>query len=267
MFVRDHCWYETCDGRTRCAGNDKRPRDKDQVLRGSDFKGEHGMNRVCGTILVTASFLIACAAHAVPITFIYTGHLTQTPSLDPESPFPDPISGDPNNPTTFSGSFTFNSLAPDDIPGDPQTGSYKSVGGPFEFTLALGALTFDFGAVSIGIQNDIIFPIGDQYDASYFEAPTGDNPTGIQLSIALTDLSHTAFGGDSLPLSPPALSAFTFTNFFFTDTIAGDQVEVAGVIDSLQVPLPVPEPATSALLMTGLGLAWWRTRRSGARRA
>jgi hypothetical protein len=223
------------------------------------------MKRVCGTILVTATFLIACAVHAVPITFIYTGHLTQTPSLDPESPFPDPISGDPPNPTTFSGSFTFDSLALDNIPGDPQSGSYASVGGPFAFSLALGGLTFDFSAVSIGVLNNYPFPVVDQYQVLYFVNPTDDNPTGIQLSIALTDLSHTVFGGDSLPLMPPALSAFTFTNFFFTDTIAGDQVEVAGVIDSLRVPLSVPEPATSALLMTGLGLAWWRTRRSGAR--
>src|SRR6202040_1295164 len=108
---------------------------------------------------------------------------------------------------------------------------------------------------------------GDRYQVLYFTNPTDNNPTGIQLSIQLTDLTGTAFTGDSLPLTPPALSAFTFTNFFFTDTIAGDQVEVAGVIDSLRVPLPVPEPAPPALLMTVLGLVWWRPRRSGGRRA
>ena len=162
-----------------------------------------------------------------------------------------------------SGSFTFNSLALDNIPGDPTSGSYASVGGPFEFTLALGGLTFDFGGVSIGVLNNYPFPVGDRYQVLYFTNPTDDNPTGIQLSVQLTDLTGTAFAGDSLPLRPPALSAFTFTNFFITDTIAGDQVEVAGVIDSLQAP----EPATSALLMMSLWLAWWRTRRSAARRS
>jgi hypothetical protein len=220
------------------------------------------MKRVCGTILATGALLMACTAHAAPITFFYTGHLTQIASLDPASPFPDPITDDPSDPTTFSGSFTFNSLALDQIPGDPQTGSYASAGGPFGFTLALGGLTFDFGGVNIGVLNNYPFPVGDQYQVLYFVNPTDDNPTGIQLLVQLTDLTATAFAGDSLPLTPPALSAFTFTNFFFTDTIAGDQVEVAGVIDSLQVP----EPATSALLVTGLWLiAWRRARECGAR--
>ena len=222
------------------------------------------MKHVCGSILAIGILLIACAAHAGPITFYYTGHLTQISSLDPESPFPDAITDDPSDPTSFSGSFTFDSLALDNIPGDPQTGSYASAGGPFAFTLALGGLIFDFGAVNIGIENDYPFPDGDQYQVLHFEAPTDDNPTGITLALVLTDLSHTAFAGDSLPLLPPALSAFTFTNFFFTDTIAGDQVEVAGVIDGLQVP----EPATFALLVTGLWLiAWRRAGESGAMRA
>jgi hypothetical protein len=222
------------------------------------------MKRVCGTILVTATFLIASASHGFPITFLYTGHLTQIASLDPANPFPDPISDDPSNPTTFSGTFTFNSLAPDGIPADPATGSYASAGGPFSFVLALGGLAFNFNAVNIGILNNYPFPVGDQYQALYFENPTDDNPTGIQLLVQLTDLSGTAFSGDSLPLVPPAISAFTFTNFFFTDTIAGNQVEVAGVIDSLRVP----EPATPALLMTGVWLiAWRRARKTGATRA
>jgi hypothetical protein len=98
----------------------------------------------------------------------------------------------------------------------------------------------------------------------YFVNPTCDNPTGNSVVDTTNRSDGHCFRRDSLPLRPPALSAFTFTNFFFTDTIAGDQVEVAGVIDSLQVP----EPATSALLMTGLCLvACWRTRRPGARRA
>jgi hypothetical protein len=224
------------------------------------------MTRVYGTILAIGALLIASAAHALPITFLYTGHLTQIASLDPTSPFPDPISDDPSNPTTFAGSFTFNSLALDGIPGDPQTGSYASAGGPFGFSLALGGLFFNFGAVNIGILNNYPFPVGDQYQALYFVNPTDDNPTGIQLLVQLTDLLGTAFGGDSLPLVPPALSAFTFTNFFFTDTIADNQVEVAGVIDTLR--LRVPEPATSVLLVTGLLLiAWRRARESGARRA
>jgi hypothetical protein len=208
-------------------------------------------------ILATCALAMACAAHAVPTTFVYTGHLTQIASLDPASPFPDPITDDPSNPTTFFGAFTFDSLAADGIPGDPQTGSYASTGSPFHFSLSLGGLFFDFAGVNIGVLNDYPFPIGDQYQALYFENPTDDNPTGIQLLVQLTDLSGTAFTGDSLPLTPPLLPAFTFTNFFFTDTIAGNQAEVAGVIDSLQEQ-QVPEPATLILLLTGLTLITWR---------
>ena len=223
------------------------------------------IKRVCGTILSFGFLVTACAVHGLPVTFAFTGHLTQIASLDPASPFPDPISDDPSNPTTFAGSFTFNSLAVDGIPADPATGSYASAGGLFAFRLSLGGLSFDFGGVNIGILNNYPFPIGDEYEALYFQNPTDDNPTGIQLLVQLTDLSANVFAGDSLPLSPPVLSAFTFTKFFFTDTIAGNQVEVAGVIDTLR--LQVPEPATSAMLLTGLCLiAWQRRVRRSARR-
>src|ERR1700719_138755 len=222
MRVPNHCWYKTCGTSPRCAGDDKRPARQGSGFARSGFsRGEHGMKRVCETILATARFLITCVAHAAPVTFFYTGHLTQIASLDPESPFPDSITDNPSNPTTFSGSFTFNSLALDNIPADPTSGSYASVGGPFQLTLALGGLTFDFGGVSIGVLNNYPFPVGDQYQVLYFINPTDDNPTGIQLSIQLTDLTGTAFTGDSLPLTAAALSAYTVTNFFFMYTIAG----------------------------------------------
>src|ERR1700682_6300763 len=134
MLVRDHCWYETCGGCIQCSGNDNRPARQGSGFARSVFsRGEHGMKRVCGTILATASFLITCVAHATPVTFLYTGHLTQIASLDPESPFPDPITDNPSNPTSFSGSFTFNSLALDNIPADPTSGSHASAGGRSPF--------------------------------------------------------------------------------------------------------------------------------------
>jgi hypothetical protein len=45
--------------------------------------------------LLGACVLVSGAAHALSITFAYTGHLTQISSLDPESPFPDLIADDP----------------------------------------------------------------------------------------------------------------------------------------------------------------------------
>src|SRR3989440_2470618 len=150
MSVRNHGWYETCDGRTRRAAAARGRAARITLCAVRIFKGEHGMKRVCGTILVTATFLIACAANAAPITFFYTGHLTQIASLDPDSPFPAAITDNTSNPTTFAGSFTFNSFALDNIPGDPQSGSHASGGGAIHFTPAPCGLHLGFRGVRIG---------------------------------------------------------------------------------------------------------------------
>ena len=223
------------------------------ALRCEWRQGDSGMRLVAALIVVTA---LGCALHATanadPITFAYFGHLTQISTLDPASPFPQPISDDPSNPTAFQGSFTFDSLATDEIPADPSTGAYHSAGGANNFRLFLGGLSFTFGDVNIGVLNDYPFPLGDQYQAGHFENPTDANPTGVQVYFQLTDLSANAFSTDALPLDPPDVGMFTFTYFFFTDTIDGNQVEVAGVIDSLKA---APEPPSLALLATGLLLA------------
>lgn len=200
-------------------------------------------------LILALAFQCALQASSHATTFAYAGHLTQISSLDPASPFPQPISDDPGNPTVFSGAFTFDSLAIDEIPADPSTGEYYSAGVTDNFTLLLGGLAFKFGGVNIGVLNDYPFPVGDQYQAGHFENPTDDNPTGVQVYLELTDLSATAFPTDTLPVTPPNIAMFTFTYFFFTDTIDGNQVEVAGVIDSLQ---RAQEPPSLVLLATAL---------------
>jgi len=218
-------------------------------------------------LVATLVWLIAAEfAQANPVAFAFTGHITVISSLDPFDPFPDPISDDAAAPSTFAGIFTFDSAAADAIP-DPQTGNYASNGGPFGFTLSLGGLTFNFGGVNIGILNDFVtfFPVQtyDEYLASYSETPTDTNPTGVQLQIALNDFTGTAFTNDALPLAPPMLSAFSNSiypaQFWFTDTINGNQVELFGSLDSLTT---VPEPGTLFLLSPGI---WLLVRRRQSR--
>lgn len=196
------------------------------------------------SILVSA--LSSVPAAAAPVTFQFSGHLEEIAALDPSSPFPDPVVFG----TPFTGSYTFDGLATDGVPADPNTGSYASAGPPYAFNLSLAGLGFAFGAVDIGIANDYPGPL-DQYLVTYAENPSGANITGVLLEITLQDFSGTAFSSDALPLVPPTLTDFVVRRFFFTDTIDGNQVEVAGVIDALAVAA-VPEPSSLPLALVAM---------------
>jgi hypothetical protein len=188
-----------------------------------------------------ASGLCPIIGQATLITFSFTGEITFVAALDPGSPFPDPV----EFATPFSGTYTFESTTPDAI-ADSSSGSYVSPTG--EFTLLLGGLSFSFDGISLATFN---IPGFDFYGVIHSENPSADNPTGVLLQISLPGLTDLALSSDALPLIFPSLSWFDTTNaFFFTDTIAGNQVEVGGALDTLvcTAGCRVPEPGTATLL-------------------
>ncbi len=207
-------------------------------------------------LAVTAGLCFCIASVEVianPITFMFTGTITQVAALDPSSPFPDPVDFG----TPFSGTYTFDSTATNGISGDPSSGAYDSPAGTI--TLNLGGLTFSFTGLSIVTFDTSSF---DFYGALHSENPTPDNPTGILLSISLQDPTGAALASNALPLVPPSLAAFDVTNsFFFTDTIDGNQVEVGGALDSLTAVTTVPEPAPLALVLLGAAMFALQRRR------
>ena len=121
-------------------------------------------------------------------------------------------------------------------------------------TLSLAGLDLSYGGVFVSVANDYPGP-QDQYFASYFENPSPDKPTGVELSIRLLDFTGLALSNDGLPLDAPSLAAFQFNTLFFTDSfleadgVTIDQVELGGQITSLAT---VPEPNSALLLITGL---------------
>ena len=204
-------------------------------------------NIVVGALTLVLSFGFAPTARAELVTFSYGGTIAQVAALDPMSPFPDPVDFG----TRFSGTFSFDSSAPNAILGDPAQGSYASPTG--RFTLSLGGLDFAYDGLSIGIFDG---PGFNFFSVIHAENPTSDSPTGVQLSLSLTGLTDAALNSNAQLLLPPSLSLFDTSNaFFFTVTVGGNQVEVGGSLESLNL---VSEPPAPLLLV--LMAAWWASR-------
>ena len=203
-----------------------------------------------GAALVAAIALAAsCCARAAPVTFSFTGMVTQVAALDPGSPFPQAV----DLGTAFSGNYTFDSAAPNGAADPGTSGAYAAALGGF--SISLGGLTLVYDGLSIVIQTS---PGFDFYGAIHSEDPSADKPSGALIDIALSDYAGTALAGTGLPMLPPLLSLFDLTNsFFLTDTIDGNQVELGGAIDSLQCTAgcPLSEPVAPLLLPMALGIA------------
>ena len=207
-----------------------------------------------GLALGLALSLTPPDARAGLVTFNYAGTIQQVPSLDPDSPFPDPV----DLGTPFNGTYTFDDSATNQIVGDPSSGAYFSPLG--SLTLNVGGLSFTFTGISIVVMDA---PGGDFYGVSFAENPTDDNPTGIQLNLSLTGVTDAAVTSNALPLVPPSLSLFDTSNaFFFTDTIDGNQVELGGSLDALAIPEP-PAPIVP-VIAAALAASWLRRRRARA---
>ena len=201
---------------------------------------------------VGLSWLCAGSALAIPITFSFTGAVTDDPfGL---SSFGAPITG----------SYTFNSAAVDSI-ASPANGSFASVGAAFGFTANVDGTTYSVpGTLTVNTANNIVG--GDQYGAIALNSL-------LTLELFFQDASGTALASDALPLLPPAIASFGFRQFrlFTTD----DSAQFLGSVNSLTCtagcsvtppPSAVPEPS-SLLLLVGLvlaGLGCVRARRSTA---
>lgn len=191
------------------------------------------------------ALLLSVPASASPITVQFTGTVTQVPI--------DDVYGNIAAGSMFEGSYSFNSTAVDLIPGDPASGSYQSLGVPFEMLVAIGGHVFTASdSVNIGIFNSFI----DQYTVLALGA-SGD----LTLELFLQDNAATVFANDGLPMTAPLLGAFAIRDFHLHQIAAGGEAQVDGQVTSLSVSA-VPEPPARFLVGGGFAalLIFWLCR-------
>jgi hypothetical protein len=199
----------------------------------------------------------AAPSAAAPITFDFTGSVTQT-MFDPD----DPFSGGIAFGTAFGGSYTFESTTADAIAA-PHSGAYASPGGvPYQFAVTIGGHTVstsDF--LSLGVANNV--GATDHYSVLACSGSAACPESTLELF--LLDLDATVFASDALPFEAPLFSAFEVATFAFRGLIGGNQVEILGQLESLTcsagcdpVGVPVPEPGTLLLLTPALAILRYR---------
>lgn len=198
--------------------------------------------------VAVVAFLCAmapCFASAVPITFSFTGSVTDDPFG--ASSFGAPISG----------SFSFNSTAVDSIPG-VSTGSYLSNGSPYRFDANVDGIAYSVvGSTTVNTANNIVG--GDQYGVIGVGA-------GLTLELFLQDSTGTALSSDALLLLPPPLAGFSFRQF----RLFSEDAQFLGSVSSLACITgcsvrAVPEPDTVFLLAIAAAVATLKLRRSRRR--
>jgi hypothetical protein len=200
-----------------------------------------------------------CAA--APVTFDFSGSVTSATFVPG-----DPFGGAIGVGTEFSGSYTFESTALDNIPFATH-GSYYAFGVPYIFTVTIGGFTF---ATSDSQNINVGNGPADQY--SVVACAGGPFCFGSTWQIFMEDVDGTALGSDALPATPPLLSAFETALFSFRGFVNDNLVDITGQLETLTcsagcppVGTPVPEPGT--ILLVGSALAALRLRRGRGSRS
>ena len=161
---------------------------------------------------------------------------------------------------SFSGSFSFDSTASDGI-ADPSTAAYAMTGVPYGMSVM-----FNDG-VSDALSDTFNVLVSDNLGGQDWFGVLAQNASATQsLSFTLLDFTASLFSSDALPLP---LGGLTLANFgssqFVYETTAG---YLQGYLDALTctsgcnaVARDLPEPATGALVLSGLLAAGMHTRR------
>ncbi len=191
------------------------------------------------TLVGMGTLAIGSVAPAETVTYIAHGNitsLTDTGNLT-------------GGATTWSWTYSFDSAAADQVPGDPEIGQYAL--GDWELTL--GALTVSSTGGEINVFDDFL-GIVDGYLVISGSLPAGWIVFDPSFVLDTADLS--TFGSDALPLTPPSPADFDNSAFDLTGiTDVGDVLIVDGDVKSI-----VPAPAALPLLAAG-GLLVSRRRR------
>jgi hypothetical protein len=176
----------------------------------------------------------------------------------------DPSGGEITFGTGFSGSYTFESTAPDQISGG-SSGSYAApASAPYGFAVNFGPghdfITSD--ALSVGVLDNA----GGADIYSVLACFGGFTCPSLIIELFLGDFDGSAFSGDALPLDTLTFADFEVATFALRGLIDGNQVEILGNLSSLSCtegcvsPQPVPEPGTLLLLSPALAALGWRRR-------
>jgi len=176
--------------------------------------------------------LLVGLAHADPITFRFSGNVTDVQANDGFGIAP----GD-----AIQGTFNFDPTAADLLPDDPATGIYQFTA-PFGMDVLIGGDDFKAsGLLSIGILDSSV----DIYSVSAVS-----DSGNLDLQLFLEDSSGSALNSDHLPLTPPSLDGFDFRDFHLIDELADGQVQLDGSILSLTDPIAAtPEPSEVGLAL------------------
>jgi hypothetical protein len=195
--------------------------------------------------------LMAGAAQGVPITFAFSGTITQINDSG------DALGGDVLIGDTFTGTYTFESTLSDSVPG-PSVGQYLS---------ATSVMRVSVGAFDVFSGNHTWLSVYNYsaFDALWLQASDFDSD-GLHangMAVSLSDTTASVFPDDSLPLMPPPLAAFDPDQRRFgleARRLEGNTsgFYISGVIETL-----TPEPASLSLFAAGavsLGLVRPRRR-------
>ena len=179
----------------------------------------------------------------------------------------------------FSGQFSFDSSAPDLDPGDPNNGGFDMSGGAYGMSVVLDTvparmLTTTPAHYGVSTHLGLPVPLGSPPD--YDRMSIHGRVAGSGDTRFLTIYLQRTLASDVLFFPPGGftLADFDKAEFYYTGLPqfvgqpffgAYGQLDTLSCVEGCAVTPAVPEPATYALLLAGLGAIGWVGRRRSPR--